>query len=145
MAGVLFGCWKVYSASDIDRVVEVAAYSLMAGALGGSLVASRYVVYAVRHGTYDRSRLLWQFMTPIQSSVLAVAGLAFVHGGLLALASSPRSDDPRYLIFALAFSFLVGITSEVFIKRLIKAAESLFGESGDLNAKIEDQPRGPRE
>lgn len=117
-------------------------YALIFGCLGGAVTASRYVVHAVRHGEYDRRRLLWQILTPVYSAVLAWMGVITIRGGLLTLSTAPTTAEPQYTYFIMGFSFLVGFGTESFVKRLIMAAESLFGERGDLDADQRKLPGG---
>jgi hypothetical protein len=125
-----------------DDGLKKAIQSLCFGALGGTLMASRYVVYAVRHRNYDTKRLLWQLLTPIHSAILAAVSIVAVRAGLITLTNASAPTEPQYTWFVMAFSFLVGIASEAFVKRLIMASESLFGERGDLEAESgEDQDR----
>lgn len=113
-----------------ERVKQV--YALFFGGLGGAFAASRYVVYSVRHNIYDRKRLLWQILTPLYSAVLAWVGVITLGGGILILAASPNPAEPQFTFFIMGFAFLVGFASESFSKRLIMAAQTLFGEHGGL-------------
>ncbi len=107
-------------------------YALLFGALGGTFAASRYVVLSVRHNTYDPKRVLWQVLTPIYSAVLAWVGVIALAGGILILAQSPNPAEPQFTFFIMGFAFLVGFASESFSKRLIMAAQTLFGEHNGL-------------
>ena len=115
-----------------DDGLKKVIYSLCFGAMGGTLTASRYVVYAVRHRDYDTERVLWQVLTPIHSAVLATICILTVRAGLITLTNAAAPTEPQYTWFVMSFSFLVGLASEAFVKRLIMAAESLLGERGDL-------------
>ena len=107
-------------------------YVLSFGAIGGALNASRTVVIAVRYGKYDKRRVLWQILTPIHGAILAAVGYVLFQGGIVAFTSGV--DNPNtYMYFLMGVSFLIGFSSELFIKRLIKAAESLFGEFKNAN------------
>jgi hypothetical protein len=117
-------------------------YALLGGALGGTVTASRWVVLAVRHGEYDRRRLLWQLLTPIYSGALGWVGIIAVRGGLLTLSESPSTKEPNFTYFVIAFSFLVGFASEAFLKRLILAAQTLFGEHKEDVKEIETEAGG---
>jgi len=110
-----------------------AKLTLAFGALGGAMLSSRYVIYAIRHSAYDARRLPWQVLAPVHSAVLAGIGSAAVQGGLITISTSWQAAEPQYTLFLISFAFLVGFASEPFVKRLIMAAESLFGESGELN------------
>jgi hypothetical protein len=100
------------------------------GGIGSTLHASRYVVLAVRHRKYDPQRILWQLLSPIHGAILAVVAIYLLSGGLLSLARTPSPGD-AYAYFVGGFSFIVGFSSEVFVKRLIRATEALFGEKHD--------------
>jgi hypothetical protein len=116
-------------------------YGALFGGLGGTLTASRYVVSAMRHDEYDRKRALWQLLTPIHAAVLAAVAVLAVEGGLLTLAGHGDRTEPQYTKFIMAFSFVVGLVSEVFVKRLIMAGEALFGGRGDIDKRPEQQSR----
>lgn len=109
------------------------------GATGGALNASRRVVLAVRYRKYYMSRLLWQLLTPVHSALLAAVAFLAIEGGLLSLARTAERAEPKYTLFVMAAAFFVGFVSEVFVKRLIAAADALFGEAG--NAKASDPER----
>jgi hypothetical protein len=129
---------------------RVLTFAFLFGALGSALSASRYVVFAVRHSTYDRRRLLWQSLSPLHGGVLAVVGVYVVFGGILALARAP-SPGEEYGFFVGAFAFIVGFSSELFVKRLIRATEALFGEDANIDSvarqrREEDAEKGkPRD
>src|SRR5688500_8936636 len=61
-----------------DDGLKRAVHSLCFGSLGGTLMASRYVVYAVRHRNYDGARILWQLLTPLHSAILAAISILAV-------------------------------------------------------------------
>lgn len=122
-----------------DASTVVRAQSILAsGALGGALLASRWVVYSLRHGRYDVRRLPWQVVTPITSAVLALVGVLLVHGGFIGTTANWNAAEPEYTFAVLGFAFVVGFAAESFVKRLIMAAESLFGERGDLEDRWEE-------
>jgi len=107
-------------------------YALLFGGLGGTFAASRYVVLSVRHNTYDPRRVLWQILTPLYTAVLGWVGVIALAGGILILAQSPNPAEPQFTFFIMGFAFLVGFASESFSKRLIMAAQTLFGEHSGL-------------
>nr|AWM04261.1 hypothetical protein CIT40_32335 [Bradyrhizobium amphicarpaeae] len=100
------------------------------GALGSTLAASRIVVLALRYKNYQSEKVAWQLLTPLHGGVLAVVGLYVVLGGLLAMVRSP-AVGPEFGFFVGGFAFIVGFSSELFVKRLIRATEALFGEQED--------------
>jgi hypothetical protein len=118
--------------------MKKAIYAVCFGAAGGTLTASRYVIYSVRHSIYDPRRTLWQIMTPLHSSILAGVAILAVKSGLFTLGQPLSPEEPKHTLAIIAFSFFVGLASESFVKRLIGAIEALFGERGDLAQK---QPR----
>jgi hypothetical protein len=105
----------------------VLVFALCFGMIGSALNASRYVVLAVRHKRYDSSRILWQILTPLHGGVLAVVAVYVVIGGLFSVVQAAAVNQ-QYGYFIGGFSFLVGFSSELFVKRLMAATEALFGE-----------------
>jgi hypothetical protein len=97
------------------------------GALGSTLSASRVVVLAIRYRNYQPEKIPWQLLTPLHGGMLAVAAIYVVFGGLLSLVHSPNLGE-EFGYFVGGFSFVVGFSSELFVKRLIRATEALFGE-----------------
>jgi hypothetical protein len=126
-----------WTTADVEFGIFVSSATF--GVVGGTVTASRYVVYAVRHREYDRNRILWQLMTPVYSAVLAWIGTLAVRAGMLTLTSAGQQKER--LSFVPVFSFFVGLASESFIKRLIASAEALFGERGDLERKTSSRSR----
>jgi len=108
----------------------VLLFALCFGMIGSTLNASRYVVLAVRRRRYDCHRILWQILTPLHGGVLAIVAVYVVVGGLFSLVQGTNVDR-EYGYFIGGFSFLVGFSSELFVKRLIAATEALFGEAGN--------------
>jgi hypothetical protein len=90
---------------------------------------------------------LWQLLSPVHGAILAVVGIYLLSGGLLSLARSPSPGD-AYGYFVGGFSFIVGFSSETFVKRLIRATEALFGERHDDieqdDKQKDDDPNHPR-
>ena len=113
-----------------DHLILVTVLSF--GTIGGVINASRYVIFAVRHGTYESRRFLWQTLTPLHGAILASIGYVLYQGGIITLTSGV-GNARTYKYFIMAVSFMIGFSSELFIKRLIKATESLFGESNGLD------------
>lgn len=145
MVGSLAVSWRVGVAAEHSIVHDTVVYSLCAGLLGGTLHSSRFVVYAVRHRTYDPNRCLWQILTPIHSAIFSLIALGILLGGLVPLAKDVGGvNEPRFALFVIGFSFMIGFASEVFVKRLIKATEALLGEHGDLGPEGPSQRTNPR-
>ena len=118
---------------NVKDCVRLMIYAAALGSSGGALNASRTVVWAVRRESYETKFLLWQILTPIHSGFLAVVGLVLIRGGMMALTNTDSNVTPteaQYSWAIMGFSFFIGFSSEVFIKKLRAAAEALFGERG---------------
>lgn len=131
------------SKSGASSLILLAAISGMAGS---ALVASRYVVIAIREQLYDTNRLAWQLLTPLHGGVLAVFAYflyktpSVAHAETTRLASTATSAENIVL-----FSSMVGFAAEIFVKRLIAVAEAMFGEGGGKGrTTIEDLEGGRR-
>lgn len=116
--------------NNYERLILILAF----GAVGGTTNASRHVVRAVRYSNYRRNRFLWQVLTPLHGAILASVGYVVLQGGIVTLTTGVHNAS-TYRYFIMGFSFFCGFSSELFIKKLIKAAESLFGESDDFEKK----------
>jgi hypothetical protein len=105
------------------------------GLIGGTLNASRQVIKAVKEDDYQMNRRLWQILTPIHSGIFAVVSIVFIKSGMnMATGSASNlAKGPSYLYFITITSFLVGFSTELFIKRLISATEALFGEKNNIS------------
>ncbi len=127
---LICGLASLYATNESNFLhsYERLVFTLAFGAIGGTTNASRKVVRAVRHNDYKKNRLLWQILTPIHGAILACVGYIVLKGGIIALTTGAE-DTGTYKYFIMGFSFFCGFSSELFIKRLIKASESLFGES----------------
>lgn len=115
-----------------DTVLREAIWALCFGGLGGTLAAARTVVRAIRHDDYDPKRAPWQITTPIFSCVFAGVSMVFLKAGVISLTPGAKPAEPQYSWFLMVYSFVVGFATELFVKRLIKAAESLLGETGGI-------------
>jgi len=114
------------------------------GACGGTLNASRYVVFAVVHNQYDEARILWQLLTPLWSCIIGTITILFLLGGLFSLASAPVYGI-KFSIFTCAITFGAGFSAELVLKRLISMIEALFGESAVAQGTtLESVSRGGR-
>lgn len=131
---------EAYRGIDHSEILKQ-LYGLIFGGLGGTVVALRWVIYSVRHGRYDRRRMLWQLWTPLYSAVLAWVGVIAMGGGILVLGSAAKPVEPQFTYFIMTFSFLAGFASEIFSQRLMMAARTLFGEHAeDKEAKLKNEP-----
>ena len=118
---------------NYENIILIVSFGLV----GGATNASRLVVRAVRYGNYKKNRLLWQVLTPIHGAVLSCVGYVVLRGGLLSLTTGTLTtgscvNEDVYRYFIMGFSFLCGFASELFIKKLNRSAESLFGETDDV-------------
>ena len=109
---------------------NVIQFAAALGVLGGTILASRVVVWTVRHKKYDSNRVLWQLLAPIHGGALAVAGIFIIMGGFLAVEASPKSSD-KFAWFVGALAFLIGFSAESFVKALRRAADALFDPQQD--------------
>jgi hypothetical protein len=128
----IIGVCKIMESTIAMSFSDDVLLSGLFGMIGATLTASRYVVIAVRHGRYEPRRILWQVLTPIQGGVLAIAGMIMVEGGIISLGGD-STNISKHVYFILSLSFLIGFSSEVFVKKLIATAETFFGEKGDGN------------
>ena len=82
--------------------------TLAFGGLGGAVASSRVVVRSIRHNDYQPSRLPWQIVTPIYSSVFGWISMIGMRGGVLAFTNPNGSTLNVDLYYAAFIAFLLG-------------------------------------
>ena len=113
---------------DVDAGFATVIHAACLGAIGGSLRSSREVIRAVRYNDYLKERVLWQLFTPLHSPFFAVVGVIMIKAGILSFTHGLKGDGNVYTFVIMSLSFLIGFSSELFIKKLIQTSESFFGE-----------------
>jgi len=106
------------------RALEPWGWIFFAGVAGGSLFALKFLYHAVAKNEWNRDRVLWRFIVPINSGVLALF-LAFGVASKIV----PFLDDRviANLYAGLFFGFFVGYFADHALARLQRLALDWFG------------------
>lgn len=139
--GVALSLWL--RSHEPTNLIEVRLHALepwgwifCAGVAGGALFALKFLYHAVAKNEWNRDRILWRFIVPINSGVLALF-LAFGVASKIV----PFLDDRAIanLYAGLFFGFFVGYFADHALARLQRLALDWFG-TVDRPAKRDAPP-----
>jgi hypothetical protein len=109
-------------------------FAWLAGTLGGTLFALKWLYHVVARGIWNLDRRLWRIFTPHISGGLSFFVLALVASGAVRVFDSKATDS---LSLVIGLGFLVGYFSDSAIAKLTEVAETLFGT---IRAKEKHRP-----
>ena len=115
--------WLGLSAKTIPHF-NLCVGTLLAGTLGGSLFAIKWLYRAVARNTWSIDRRLWRLFTPLISGVFALVVIHVVKSGLFGFFNPSAVDN---LSFVIALGFLSGYASDRAAGKLIERATSVLG------------------
>lgn len=107
----------------------------MAGTLGGTLYAIKWLYHVVARQLWNYDRRLWRVFTPHISGGFAFAILTLISSGILKIFDS-QAVHSRSVVVSIAF--LVGYFSDSAVAKLTEIAETLFGKGKSKEAKSGD-------
>jgi hypothetical protein len=132
------------SAATCGESVKM-AIAVFAGAIGAAVYAiERFIVHAVKEGSFGRSYTAWYVLRPLQGSLLAVIFYLLLRGGLLALGtpvSGTATDLNHYGLASLCA--LVGMFSNDAMQRLRLTFQTLFATGSGKSAADGGNPTPP--
>lgn len=99
--------------------------SWLAGALGGTLFATKWLYHSVARGRWHTDRLYWRLLTPHLSGGLAFGVYAIASSSILVILDQPKLREGPTIV---GLSFLVGYFSDNATAALARLADNLFGE-----------------
>lgn len=104
----------------------------LAGTLGGTLYAIKWLYHTVARNTWNIDRRLWRLFTPHISGVLGFIVIFVVSSGLFGF-FNPSAVDNLSLVIALGF--LTGYFSDSAAAKLVEIATSIFGKTEKYSKK----------
>lgn len=104
----------------------------LAGTLGGTAFALKWLYHAVAHHTWNIDRRLWRFFIPHISGVLGLLIVFIVASGLFGFFNP---DAVNKLTFIIALAFLTGYFSDLAFAKLAEIATSIFGTTKSHSKK----------
>ena len=105
-----------------------------AGLLGGAVFGVKYLYRVVARGYWHMDRKLWRYLSPLNSSALALVMGAGVEASFVSVAAA------NSLRGALVFGFLVGYFADQAISKLHEIAAVVFGTT-TTTAKAEERSK----
>lgn len=94
------------------------------GCAGGTTYSIKWLIHAVATGRWHLDRRLWRLLVPLMGGAYACVVLKLFDSGFL---GGQGSSEPRPLLAAAAFAFLVGYFSDGVSGLLSNMASAVFG------------------
>jgi len=110
----------------------------MAGTLGGTLYAIKWLYHVVARQLWNFDRRLWRIFTPHISGGFAFAIVTLISSGILKVFDSQAVHSHPVVI---GIAFLVGYSSDSAVAKLTEIAETLFGKGKSKEAKPGSPPK----
>lgn len=104
----------------------------LAGTLGGTLCAIKWLYHTVARNIWNIDRRLWRIFTPHISGALSFVVIFVVSSGLFGFFNPSAVDN---LSFVIALGFLTGYVSDKAAGKLVEIATSIFGKTEKLSRK----------
>lgn len=124
--------WSLIDPS-LQSVITRYGIAWIAGTLGGTLFAIKWLYHVVAKELWNLDRRLWRLFTPHISGGLAFATVALVSSGILRM-FDPGAMSHNSVVVALAF--LVGYFSDSAVAKLTEISEALFGTARNKTKSI---------
>jgi hypothetical protein len=120
---------------DVDssryEVFRTYAYSWLAGTIGGTVFALKWLYHSVARGGWHVDRLLWRLFTPHLSGAVSIAFIAIITSSIFEILNRELLRSGPAL---LGLGFLFGYFSDLTVARLYEMAKSMIrsdaGRSG---------------
>lgn len=115
---------SVFGSYPAGRPMVTWAAAALGGLCGGCSSSLKWLYHAVAKKRWHRDRVVWRFVVPILSAVLAVfSGLMIVSGIIPFLSKTPFASPAA----GAAFGFFIGFFSDNVLAGLQRFALSTFG------------------
>jgi hypothetical protein len=117
--------WLRIPAEKYDVIMRYGV-GWLAGMLGGTLFALKWLYHSVARQLWHLDRRLWRLFTPHVSGGVAFVFVALISSGLLRVFDANAANS---LSLVVGSSFLVGYFSDSAIAKLSEVADTLFGSN----------------
>lgn len=115
------------STSPVNRLLyQLQPWPVMAFAAlaGGTTFALKWLYHAVAKAEWNRDRILWRFIVPLNSAVLGTAAGFGISSGIMPFLDQNSFDNVYAAIF---FGFFIGHFSDHVLAALQRQAQKWFG------------------
>jgi hypothetical protein len=125
---------------DVDpsryEVFRTFAYAWLAGTIGGTVFALKWLYHSVARGGWHVDRLLWRLFTPHLSGAVSTAFIAIITSQIFEILNRELlKSGPAVL----GLGFLFGYFSDLTVARLYEMAKGMIGsESGRGRSDADD-------
>ena len=109
----------------------------LGGVCGGSVFALKWLYHSVAHGWWNCDRVVWRFVVPLLSALLALFTALMIGSGLIPIFNSRIIEGPR---IGMAYGFFVGLFSDNLIAALQKLANQTLGTLGRVEVGQSRKP-----
>lgn len=103
---------------------------------GGAIFATKWLYHSVAKAEWNRDRIIWRFIAPVNSAVLATAAGFGISAGIMPFLDQ---NSFRNLYAALFFGFFIGHFSDNVLAALQRLARKWFG-TVDHSGSAASQP-----
>jgi hypothetical protein len=121
----------LHKASDIVVVWRYTT-AWLAGTVGGTIFATKWLYHSVARGRWHVDRRYWRLLTPHLSGGLAFGFYAIATSSLLLILDHAELDHGATIV---ALSFLVGYFSDNATAALTRLADRVFGDRDERKAR----------
>ncbi|MER8485194.1 hypothetical protein [Mesorhizobium sp. M1322] len=99
----------------------------VAGLLGGTVFALKWLYHSVGKGLWNRDRILWRLIVPFNSATVSIFTGFLFSSGAVPFLKNEALDTP---LMTLAFGFIFGYFSDNILAALQNLAQKIFGTLG---------------
>lgn len=117
----------LHLSADQSKNFSIVLGGFLAGILGGTANAIKWLYHAVGHATWHVDRRLWRLFSPHVAGVLAMFSLLGMASGILSFFNASVLDSQA---FVMTIGFVAGYFSDSAAGKLAEIATSLFGTAG---------------
>lgn len=99
----------------------------IAGLMGGTVFALKWLYHSVAKGLWNRDRVLWRLIVPFNSATVSIFTGFLFSSGAVPFLKNEALDTP---VMTLAFGFMFGYFSDNILAALQNFAQKIFGTLG---------------
>ena len=110
------------------------------GGCGGCAFALKWLYHGVAYGKWHQDRMVWRFIVPLLSGVLALFMALMISAGVIPIFNHTIISNPKV---GAAFGFFVGFFSDNVLAALQRLADQTLGTLGRVEEKLKPRDGAP--